>query len=147
MVRLAQGIEELMMMTPFFDTTLVFYVHLTPSILHITSELFTYPLLPRGSHPHTLCSIIQFSSSIRSVISRTLFLIYSIEPGNISRTKKKSSRSRSSCRTSIFSCSDVTFCSVIRIVHGASFCVLAFTQLAMTSHSQVVRPEIRYKSL
>ena len=38
-------------------------------------------------------------------------------------------------------------CSVIRIVHYASFWVLAFTQLAMTSHSQVVRPEIRYKSL
>lgn len=90
MVRLAQGIEELMMMTLFFDTTLVSYVHLTPSILHIHLNFLHTPcyLVDPTLIQITLCSIIQFLSSIRSVISRTLFLIYSIEPGNISRTKK-----------------------------------------------------------
>ena len=62
MVRFAQGIEELMMMTPFFDTTLVFYVHLTPSILHIHPNFLHTPcyLVDPTLIQITLCSIIQF---------------------------------------------------------------------------------------
>ena len=72
--------------TPSFSTS----TSLPPSYTYIRT--FYIPLvtswIPPSYKSHCVVSS-NFSSSIRSVISRTLFLIYFIEPGNISRTKKK----------------------------------------------------------